>query len=420
MRRGKGRTSALMAWLLLMVTLAACSEREAAPEAASPVEGASTAVVTSTATAQPSLEELYRPQAYSGDVFSFTVGPTRIPPPTIETANLEADAWLRGQAFEGEAPAWFLDVAGTEERRCVEVLGDPSRVRSGDFALDVSAWSGASPLLEVLPVRASRERLLLRAVFLDLTGADASNPPTHVHEYDWQLEWNAAEEFSYTPRFVLPQAGRWMVVATAGPVWGCFVLEAPPPHTSLEVARSIEEGEAAGAAYPSIPAPDPLPRAFAAERGPDVVEPRSQTRVDGTAKRACFDVTGIDDARSGEWVARPLSIYELGWSPSDPGGTGLLEPLHQPLVIGPQADRTAAAERLTLASTLLDDPRHTYVYEQPRLNARTPDFVEGPTEAFHITSFVHPRAGHWLMVATSGDRGPDWGCFLFDLGLGAP
>jgi len=410
-----------MVSVFVMVALAGCSRSEIPLEATSTPEAASNVGVVEgtpepTASPQPSIEELYRPQAYLNSTFSYTTGPTRVPPPSLEAANAEAATWLRTQAFEGEAPAWFLDLAGSAERRCAEVAGDASRVRSGDFVVDVTKWSGANPIFELLPARSSREPLLLRAVHLD--DRDAPNPATHVHEYDGQLDWNEADEFSYTPRFVPPRAGRWMVVATAGTVWGCFVVEAAAPPPGLEVARSIEDAEAAGAAYPSVPPPERPSPAFTNERGPGVREGTSRYIVDGTAERVCLDVAGIHDARSGEWVLRPASIYAEGWSATLPGTKVLLVPLHQPESTSERVrGGFGRVDSLRLTSTFLDDPRHTHAYEQAALTAATASQPDGVIDEFsHVATFVHPRRGTWLMVATSGERAPDWGCFVVEAG----
>ena len=63
-------------------------------------------------------------------------------------------------------------------------------------------------------------------------------------------------------------------------------------------------------------------------------------------------------------------------------------------------------DRLWFTATLLDDPRHVYVYEGAH-------YSTGGDEQSFITGFILPRAGKWALVVTSG---PDWGCFLLTLG----
>lgn len=390
--------------------LVACASDEGATAASSsPTVAPSSATPASTLEAwtpapQPSLDELYRPKADIEGLSVRRVGPTRVPPPGIDTANEEAAVWLGRHPYQGPIPASFAGAAGSEERRCIEVDDSAARTRSGDFVLDLTRWLSPDWSFEVLPVASSRRYLLLRALFLDDLGV--ANPATHVHEYDGFVEWNSTEEVLYAPRFVLPRAGRWMVVATAGPVWGCFILEAPEPPPGFEVVSSIEGAEAAGARFPSMPPPQHLSPAFGRERGPGVIESPGGYTIDGT---------GIHDARAGEWIARGASSYEGDWEPSLAGSKVLLFPLHQPQSVERVPGGFGREERLTLTSTLLDDPRHTYVYEQPVLNAYTGSAEAGTREFSHVASFVHPRAGRWVAVATSGKRGADWGCFVLDL-----
>lgn len=151
MSGGVGRIDLVMACVLVMVSTMACTEGEtlgATSTAAATSTGKPTTESTTTASPQRPLGELYDPKPYLDSTLSYTTGPTRLPPPNLDAANAEAASWLGSHAFDGEAPPWFLDVPGREERQCVHVPGATSRMRSGDFVLDVTRWSGPDPVFE--------------------------------------------------------------------------------------------------------------------------------------------------------------------------------------------------------------------------------------------------------------------------------
>jgi hypothetical protein len=119
---------------------------------------------------------------------------------------------------------------GTAERRCVSV--DSINVaRSGDFlagpfthgdpqALGRKIWwepAYVSPTTPAsLTVSAVRiDTVGAARVYVGFTLSRASNPETRVR---------SATQF-YPGGIRFPSRGRWMLVATAGPNWGCYTLE---------------------------------------------------------------------------------------------------------------------------------------------------------------------------------------------------
>jgi hypothetical protein len=130
---------------------------------------------------------------------------------------------------------------GSSERQCVDV-GTNHEVRSGEFVagpfdlfpdmrLKALEWGRNGGKLWFIPRHipprypppADSASLLVRATRLDRSAGS--------RERSWSI-WSRAQGskppvlfFATNPP--LTSSGRWMVVATAGPNWGCFVLELP-------------------------------------------------------------------------------------------------------------------------------------------------------------------------------------------------
>ena len=124
------------------------------------------------------------------------------------------------------ASALFLATSrgGTSARRCVDA---GTEVRSGEFVVrglqlyNVIWHQGASKLVWV-PQYASWTSpvpLTVRA-----TRLDGDNDQV-VFQQPYLSHLGASTmDLMYPSGFRLPSVGRWMLVATAGPNWGCFVL----------------------------------------------------------------------------------------------------------------------------------------------------------------------------------------------------
>ena len=157
-------------------------------------------------------------------------------PPTSDATELVALVEDAGQALatvpEGlSEPTYWMEVpgAGTSERRCVEVP-TPGPVRSGEFRLTYMpvrpqagrphkiAWSptDGSPSMS-LQVRGrlvsdSESALALRTSRIArTTGADDDT-------------W-----YFFPSMIEFPASGEWVVVATSGANWGCFIFDVTAP-----------------------------------------------------------------------------------------------------------------------------------------------------------------------------------------------
>lgn len=117
---------------------------------------------------------------------------------------------------------------GTADRRCVESNGPFAEVRSGEF--DVRGFSGQAKVWNSgyakflwFPFHVTLEgtpTLTVRARRLDAPD-DAvvftSRVAAHIA--------GSLTEFGYPTNFMLPSQGRWLIVASAGGNWGCFVYD---------------------------------------------------------------------------------------------------------------------------------------------------------------------------------------------------
>lgn len=150
----------------------------------------------------------------------------------IVTADAVRQAEARGAVYDGgkKGPqqAGFDGQAdlGTRDRKCVEV-GDGDVVQSGDivagsFKFFRSHWqlNGARKLWwapRYLPTGQARSALSVQATPIDRPGG--------VTSYRREaMVRSASGQYFFNTDFGLPEAGRWLIVATAGPNWGCFVV----------------------------------------------------------------------------------------------------------------------------------------------------------------------------------------------------
>ena len=152
--------------------------------------------------------------------------------PTVAAAEAEGVGYRRGPTPTTVSWAFRKPFGGTAQRTCVAVRADGSAaggsLRSGDFIIRSGllswVWPHAEGKYKVLwlPLHSPRDgrgALLLRAVRvghpaytlrLRLSGAAAAGAPK--------------TELGFPSVISFPKAGQWVVVATAGDDWGCFVF----------------------------------------------------------------------------------------------------------------------------------------------------------------------------------------------------
>jgi hypothetical protein len=129
-------------------------------------------------------------------------------------------------------------IIGSSERKCVEIpVGYvPAWRKSGEFTVggEIGAlWAGQegkvpwSPFHDPARVGAT---LLVRGARLDEPGITSRFVSS---DYAWPVkerlqpanDWVIDREHAFYPSgFSLPSAGRWLLVATSGSDWGCFIV----------------------------------------------------------------------------------------------------------------------------------------------------------------------------------------------------
>lgn len=243
--------------LVLFVACADTSDMPSGPDNRTPsfdvgLGPATAAPTESTGIAAATLD--YRPIAYNAYVRSdgMPLHINRVPPSSVEEAEAEGSLYRSGYTPEDIAtpsPEVAWDTGG-EAAECIPVEDRSSRVRSADWVLGPASRGevGAVTLYPMNPGSlapgsgARVPQLLLRA-------ASVGTSRYHVVE-SWERASEGTERLlGYSLSLALPNAGEWIIVATAGPNWGCFVINA----SQSEVAAPIENVgrvEATGASHP--------------------------------------------------------------------------------------------------------------------------------------------------------------------------
>ena len=372
---------------LVMVTLllSACAGEPALRPTASPVPAASAVEAPpAPGTAAAPAPEVYAPRG-SAPAFPGApqpVAPSRVAPPSLEAAEAEAVAWVGGFA-----------PPGASEYRCAEA-STAVVARSGGFVLDPGDWASGPAQIYLVPADPAEARRGFNSPLIVRFRSLGSPATTHLYEALGALD-SAAEPPSWVvPVALQPAEGEWLVVANAGRNWGCFVLP-PGMAGAASPSRTAAEAEQRGGPRSGHP---PLMQS----RFEEYLAAPSEPSPTWTVDRTCVNATGR--ARSGEMVVS-YSFGVDGWSPHLEQSKFGFTPLHQP------GDLRRIEEPLRLKLTYVEDSRQTYDYLVVG-NVYGLDEQNRPTGAAFVASLVPPRAGRWLIVASSG---VNWGCFVLDV-----
>jgi hypothetical protein len=162
---------------------------------------------------------------------SKTLGRPAIPTDSVPTSIQEAEA--RGERSprveRNNVDTLSQDVGGTNQRRCVDVNGI-NIVRSGDFIAGPFAsyseeWRGGYGKIWWKPsfVGEPHATLSVTAARLDTiaVGRVFEQSDLAYPTDEWRKRVGA--QF-YPSGFRVPSTGRWLLVASAGGNWGCFIL----------------------------------------------------------------------------------------------------------------------------------------------------------------------------------------------------
>jgi hypothetical protein len=150
-------------------------------------------------------------------------------PSSIAEAEAEGARWPRAVA-NNETPA-TTGVVGSSERRCMNV-DHVNIARSGDFVAGpfqfyYSTWSGGYGKLWWQPAWVSRTdtaTLTVRVARLDAHVDAAIFAQSFLTHGTPRGEHTRLSPDFYPSGIHVPSTGRWLLVATAGPNWGCYVL----------------------------------------------------------------------------------------------------------------------------------------------------------------------------------------------------
>jgi hypothetical protein len=282
----------------------------------------------------------------------------------------------------GSSPASFEGVPGGDG--CVVLDGEA--VRAGDWVVSSVGDSAARLRFEAREAAPPEPAHGDGPFLLRLLSLDGDLERSHVYERYW-----GAPRGTFDWDVLVPAAGRWLAVATAGPNWGCLVLDV---DRAAEFPGLVSDAEQLGASYPSAVA--------SAERAAYFEGRLADADTVGSTERRCLSAGGLAQAVSGEFLVLAEQLTAQ-WSPTRRSSKVAWVPLHHEQL----------EDGLLLSATLMGAPEHTYSYFE-RFSVRSATSADGLTmQSMFITSPTPPRAGQWLIVATA--QPVNWGCFLLTL-----
>ena len=154
-------------------------------------------------------------------------------PATIQQAEHEGAIFPRGDTQTPPPPGFDTEkTIGTADRRCVEITERVSTVRgrSGEFV--VSGEIGALMVAQEGKVywtpfhdpASANATLLVRGARLDHPGITSRFVSTN-YAFPATAKGSVIRDHAFYPSsFSLPSPGRWLLVATSGDDWGCFIV----------------------------------------------------------------------------------------------------------------------------------------------------------------------------------------------------
>lgn len=156
-------------------------------------------------------------------------------PVTLAQANAEASQFPRAGSASVGQPYFAKPSAGTSDRRCVASRSEPDphatgSLRSGEMIVrggwnDPTLPAGKEHNFLWLPLHGSELQgtpLVLRA---DRVGAPGDSLRLTVPRPAYTPAPVSRRTYGYPSLVDFPTPGQWIVLATAGDDWGCFVLD---------------------------------------------------------------------------------------------------------------------------------------------------------------------------------------------------
>jgi hypothetical protein len=170
------------------------------------------------------------------------IGAAQRIPTSVPAAEAEGAAYPRSAVPHTVARDFRSPISGTSDRRCVvpppdSLLGDT--LRSGEFIVRGGIGRSTGPMGYSLSrarkllweplhnpyVYPTRKGLLVRAVRVGHPSDTLRLAVAHAAYPGIKMKYTEA---GYPSGFNFPSAGEWLMVATSGTDWGCFLLTIAP------------------------------------------------------------------------------------------------------------------------------------------------------------------------------------------------
>lgn len=154
-------------------------------------------------------------------------------PRTFATAEAEGAAFARADSAASAQSVFAAPSGGTSDRRCARPLAVPlpgREWRSGEFivrggyAYSLGLQAGKAHKVLWMPLQGAALHgtpLLLRALRV---GHPADSLRLSIAGVTRELA-STDPQYGYPSTVLFPTAGQWVVIATAGHDWGCFILD---------------------------------------------------------------------------------------------------------------------------------------------------------------------------------------------------
>jgi hypothetical protein len=153
-------------------------------------------------------------------------------PVTVAQADAEAAAYSRADTASAPQTFFARPSAGTSARRCVDSRSAEDRqatgsLRSGEMIVrgrwndSAGLHAGREDKFLWLPLHGSADFKAPLVIRADRVGEPADSLRLTIA----RLARGGRHMYGYPSLVAFPTPGRWLVVATAGSDWGCFILD---------------------------------------------------------------------------------------------------------------------------------------------------------------------------------------------------
>ncbi|HXT15022.1 MAG TPA: hypothetical protein VN706_05295 [Gemmatimonadaceae bacterium] len=153
-------------------------------------------------------------------------------PVTVAQADAEAAGYSRSDTASAPQAFFARPSAGTSDRRCVDSRNADDRqatgsLRSGEMIVrgrwndSTGLHAGKEDKFLWLPLHGSADLKAPLVIRADRVGEPADSLRLTIAH----VARGGGHMYGYPSLVSFPTPGRWLVVATAGSDWGCFILD---------------------------------------------------------------------------------------------------------------------------------------------------------------------------------------------------